>query len=368
MDATTSERAVKILAPFDGDLPGGADLRLDTSPQSLYYRLRDARAAARAEERTADNDPSAGSALSAHWKTVQELAIEALQSHSKDIEIAAWLAEGLTRHEGLAGLAKGAAIISGLIDHFWDLGLFPAEDPDEPEARLIAVTGLSGQDRDGSLLQPLRKTILFELDDGSPVSLWQYERARDVAALTAAGKKPQSPLPGIPAFEVLESAAQRNGRASLTAVGNDVTAALNAWRAIEESVVRVAGGTAAPSTGRVTALLETLRKTAVRYVAITDVAPAGADTIADGPAVEAEPPALPTTAQTGASRETMLGQILQIAEIFRRAEPNSPLSYTLEEAVRRARLSLPELLREMMPELAQRSSLLNGLGIRPPAE
>lgn len=57
--------------------------------------------------------------------------------------------------------------------------------------------------------------------------------------------------------------------------------------------------------------------------------------------------------------------MLRIAGIFRIREPTSPLSYTLENAVRRARLSWPELLAEVMPDNNARTSVLTGLGIRP---
>src|SRR5277367_6838462 len=95
----------QILQPFAENSASGEDLRLDVTPQSLYFRLRDARSEARAEERLADNDPSAEGGISRHWKTVRDLAIEALGTKSKDLEIAAWLTESLVRSEGLAGLA-----------------------------------------------------------------------------------------------------------------------------------------------------------------------------------------------------------------------------------------------------------------------
>jgi type VI secretion system protein ImpA len=155
----------------------------------------------------------------------------------------------------------------------------------------------------------------------------------------------------------------------LTALGQDATAALRAWKTLEETVRRIATGDAVPSTSRVTALLETLRKTAARYVPIEEAAPsAPAMTVLEGSDVKAEHTIPADVAVKSAGRETMLEQILQIAEAFRRSEPNSPFSYTLEEAVRRARLSWPDLLRELMPELPQRASLLTGLGIRPPTE
>jgi type VI secretion system protein ImpA len=357
--------------PFDGAAPAGDDLRLDATPQSLYFRLRDARAEARAEERTADNDPALGGALSAQWKIVQDLATEALLSRAKDVEIAAWLAESLTRREGLEGFAEAATIITALIARFWDDGLFPPWDADDPEARLIAISGLSGQDRDGSLLQPLRKTVLFEREDGTPITFWEYERSRDVAALLASGQKPQRAA-SVPAFADLEISAQGHGRAALAALGRQLAHAQEAWKGLEEEIARVTTGDETPATGRVTTLLDAMRRVVERYVPASEFTASevpqsaeadAASADANGP--EAEPAVL---VPRPATRDSMLDQILQIAEAFRRTEPNSPLSYTLEDAVRRARLSWPELLRELLPDLPPRASILSGLGIRPPTE
>jgi carbamoyltransferase len=57
----------------------------------------------------------------------------------------------------------------------------------------------------------------------------------------------------------------------------------------------------------------------------------------------------------------------RVAEFFRRTEPHSPLSYTLEEAVRRGRMTLAELLAEVMPDEEARHAMLSRLGIRPEA-
>jgi type VI secretion system protein ImpA len=61
----------------------------------------------------------------------------------------------------------------------------------------------------------------------------------------------------------------------------------------------------------------------------------------------------------------MLRELERIADFFRRTEPHSPLAYTLEEAVRRGRLSWPELLAEVVPDDKVRSGMLVMLGIRP---
>jgi type VI secretion system protein ImpA len=67
-----------------------------------------------------------------------------------------------------------------------------------------------------------------------------------------------------------------------------------------------------------------------------------------------------------ASREDALRALGEIANFFRRTEPHSPLSYTLDEAVRRGRMTWPELLAEVVADTDTRNTILNTLGIRPP--
>jgi type VI secretion system protein ImpA len=64
----------------------------------------------------------------------------------------------------------------------------------------------------------------------------------------------------------------------------------------------------------------------------------------------------------------MLRELARIADHFRRTEPHSPLAYTLDEAVRRARLTWPELVAEVVPDAAARTAMLTMLGIRPPPD
>jgi type VI secretion system protein ImpA len=372
VDQNNHDRQARILAPLADAAPAGEDLRLDAAPRSLYYRLRDARAEARAQERASENDPAAGDAESPHWRTVQDLATEALQTRTKDIEIAAWLTESLTRHEGLAGLAEGATILAGLITQFWNTGLYPTADPDEPAEQLIAVSGLSGAERDGSLLQPLRKIVLFERDDGTPVSFWVYERSKEVSVLLASGQKPKGAAANVPAFADLEATAQSRGRPALLAVGRGVVEALAAWRQLEDAIAGVVTADVAPATGRLRNLLESVRRTVERYVPASELVdtaqvPAAQDG-SDAAQVEEAAPRVVAAPRAAATRDGMLDQVLQIAETFRQNEPNSPFGYTLEEAVRRARLPWPDLLREMMPDPAPRSSILAGFGLKPLAE
>ena len=66
-------------------------------------------------------------------------------------------------------------------------------------------------------------------------------------------------------------------------------------------------------------------------------------------------------------REQALHQLSEIAAWFKRNEPSSPIGFTLDEAVRRARLGWPELVAELVADETARHSLLTSAGIKPPS-
>ncbi len=68
-----------------------------------------------------------------------------------------------------------------------------------------------------------------------------------------------------------------------------------------------------------------------------------------------------------ANREQALKTLEQLAEFFQKTEPHSFLAYTLADAARRGRMSLPELLAEVMQDEGARTAMLTALGIHPRA-
>jgi type VI secretion system protein ImpA len=126
-------------------------------------------------------------------------------------------------------------------------------------------------------------------------------------------------------------------------------------------------GADSPSTRRVRELLEQFSEAVNRYAPEAtegDAAPeaqeAAAGALTEGAAAGGAPARL-------ATRDDALRTLEDLATFFRRTEPNSPLAYTLQDAVRRARLSWPDLLAEVVPDAATRSAILSSLGIQPPA-
>jgi type VI secretion system protein ImpA len=354
-----------LLAPIPGDAPSGTDLRADSSPQSLYYRLRDARAEARAAERAMDADDAA-SAPPPQWQTIRELGIEAIGTHSKDLEIAAWLTEALLRRDGLNGFTAGVRLITGLVENFWD-ELFPLPDEDGIPTRVGPVGGLNGLSGEGTLSQPLRMLPLYLRPDGAPMQLWQFEQSTGLAGIVDPERRQQRIDAGVIPFETAENEARASGAAHFAALKEEAESALAAWRAMSEALDTRAGADA-PPTSRVREVLEKIAGIAAGFAGGggESATQATAAVSGEGTAAAAAGGEFSGVAGTLASREEALRSLAAIAEFFRRTEPLSPLAYTLQEAVRRARMSWPELLEEIVPDIGQRMQILLSLGIKPP--
>jgi type VI secretion system protein ImpA len=349
-----------ILAPLAGDQPTGVDLRQDFAPTSIYFRLRDARAQARDAERQADTQ-GGDEGLPAMWRPVATMAIGALKSTSKDLEVATWLTEALVRIAGLRGLMAGASVIGGLVERHWD-GLFPMPEEGDMEIRVAAVAGLSGQGTDGTLMQPLRKVALFRRPDGSPFSLWQYQAAVELSGITDPARRAQRIDSGVLPFEEVEKEARVAGATHWSAQHELITKTLASWKEMER-VFDEKAGDASPSANRVRDLLEFVAETCRRFAppdATDGAAEMTSATAGDGSAVVATPGSI-----TG--REQALRQVTEIAAWFRRNEPSSPIGFTLDEAVRRARLGWPELVAELVADETARHTLLTTAGIKPPS-
>jgi type VI secretion system protein ImpA len=251
-----------LLAPIPGDAPVGVDLRGDASPQSLYYRLRDARADARASERAAESEDPL-SVPPPEWRTIRDLGIEALAGHSKDLEIAGWLTEALLRSDELRGFTAGIRLMTGLVEDFWD-DLYPLPDEDGIATRVRPVAGLNGQSGEGTLGPALRRVPLFLRLDGSPMPFWQFEQSENLARSADAEIRQRRIDAGVLPFEAVENEARAAGAAHFAVLKAEARSAADAWRALAAALDARAGDDAPPTT-RVSELLERIAEAADRF-------------------------------------------------------------------------------------------------------
>jgi type VI secretion system protein ImpA len=111
-----------LLNPIEGPNPSGANLRYDP----VYDKIKEAR---REEDQPPPGMTERDRKLSDN-PLVIKLATDLLTSKTKDLQIAAWLAEALLKQRGFAGIRDGLALCCGLVEKFWDTVYPELEDGD----------------------------------------------------------------------------------------------------------------------------------------------------------------------------------------------------------------------------------------------
>jgi type VI secretion system protein ImpA len=303
---------------------------------------------------------------------VRRLAVEALTNSTKDFEIAAWLTEALVRQEGLAGLSAGARVLAGLLEQHWDAG-FPQPDEDGLEGRAAPLGGLAGGDTDGTVMQALRRASLFRRPSGEGFSIYQYEASADTAGISDETRREQRFSQGVIPLETAETEAKfdRPGLRAMAVLAKETRAA---WQLFQDQL-DARFGYDSPPTRRVAEVLDRMAEVAIRLGGAPEEG-GGMMVAEDGSPAAPGQPAMAVAGMGGAivlpgfnlaGREQALKTLEQLAEFFQKTEPQSFLAYTLSDAVRRGRMSLPELLAEVMQDEGARTAMLTALGIHPRA-
>lgn len=346
-----------LVTPISADNPVGTDLRRDTSPRSLYSRIRDARKAARAAERNSLFDENSTEA-DEYWRQVFELAPQVLKDNTKDLEIACWYTEALVRKAGFGGLRDGFNLIRRLIETFWD-GIYPLPDEDGIETRVAALTGLNGEGAEGVLIAPIRTIFITEGNQtGRRFSYWQYKQALDAQRLTdEQGRAEQISKNGFN-LDDIQAAVNQSSQAFYVNLRDDVRDALDEYKRIDQLLTERCGTQDSPPTSNIVNILADTLSTInhiARDILPEPETPAGAEAVdASGNAIVSGPIK---------SRADALKQLSHIAQFFRRTEPHSPLSYIIEKTVRWGEMSLGELIRELIPDSGSRSTYSSLTGV-----
>jgi len=120
-----------FLQPVSETLPAGEDLRF--SPEWAHIQqLRRAGSAA--------GIAAASNAELPDWGEVASNISFLLREKTKDLRLALWLIEAQISVSGVEGLCEGLEILNGLVERFWDRGLYPNEDQEE-RAELLEWLG-----------------------------------------------------------------------------------------------------------------------------------------------------------------------------------------------------------------------------------
>lgn len=358
-----------LLQPINAENETGTDLRIEPPTDNLYYLIKDARTIARTIERQQLQKADLAK-LKSSWQEVIEQAVKALSHHSKDLEMACWLAEALLREQGFAGLRDSFRLIRELVNAYWD-NLYPAEDEDGILTKVAPLTGLNGLESDGTLIVPIAMVPLIQSRTHGSFALWQYQQAIEVSRITDPEKQAQRLASGAISIETLQAAAQECSPLFFKELLNNLTACKEEFSLLDKVLTEKCGMDAPPVSkiqAQLTACIDCVSTFSNEMLVVNESEEITIEVEHDLSVVEStvgfadEKQVAKESKQKKAiaSRDDALQVLLQVAEYFRRTEPHSPLSYMLERTVRWGKLPLPLLLKELVKD-SQALEQLRGL-------
>ena len=348
----------KYLAPCPGDNPAGESLRYE----GTYDSIQDARKEEPAELPQGIWERELKKAT---WDDVKDLCLDALENRSKDIQIAVWLVESLISLHGHAGFKEGLKLLSALSEKFWEEA-YPVIENGDFSGRIAPIVWLNEK---VSLKLKFIPITLPKSMDSKPYSFADWESANLLEKLNV--KDPEA-----------VARAESEGRATRAKFLGSVmftsgTFYLDQARDIEESLKllsdfnelldqKCAGD--APSLNMLKENLENIRGLVNNFLKEKQIEmPEATGHVEEGEA-SADAVAQESSEQLGTlsikSRDEAYRMLSAAADYLLIHEPHSPTPHLVKRAVSWGRMSLTELLRELIQDDSNLRQIFNLLGVK----
>jgi len=340
----------KLLSPISAERPAGESLRYE----GTYDRIREARR---------EDDPGLPQGVwktelrKAQWQTVESLSIEALETRSKDIQIAAWLTEAWLNLYSFGGAARGIEVIRALCESFWD-ELHPGVEGGDLGFRLAPLEWINEK---LSVSMKLRPVTDPDAHGERPYCWADWENASrlDNAALRPIAMKPTPD--GSLTVARFQQSVMLTPTSFFRGLRRDIYALLDACIALEQ-IVDVKAGKSAPGLLKLSAVAESIAAFLDSLLSQRNelsgdppqTVPDGNGMVDDNGDTPPEVAHLPIPSRIR-DRADAYYLLAEAADFLARTEPHSPTPYLVRRAIAWGAMSLDELL----PQLVRNSTELD---------
>lgn len=354
-----------LLTPIPGENPSGESLQY----AGLYDEIREAR--------RADKDVSQG-----EWQTelkvsdfrkVVSLAVPALSTKTKDLQICVWLCEALSNQNGFVGFRDGVRLVREMQETFWDT-LYPEIDEGDMEGRANAIEWLNNQ------LSIEVKKIPFTAGEGFNFIHWfestQFDFPSDVTGLAYAEQervkalRTQAEEEKRKTGDMWRAAKAATNRAFCEQVNLTLEECWNELNALDKLNEEIYDRNQTPGLRDIKKSIEDIRGVVTKV--LEEKREAEPDPIEE---VEVEEPTDGEDGETVTvkkgmavgsgviqSRGDALKRLSELAEYFRKTEPHSPVSYLIQRAVKWGNMPLESWLQDVIKDDNIISTLRQTLG------
>ena len=331
-----------LLAPVSESSPCGDDLEYDAQFMALEQAAR-----GKAEQQFGD---TVVAAEEPDWGSVIDSSIE-LMRRTKDLRVATYLARGLARTGGPAGLGRGLQLLHGLCEKYWDQ-LYPQLDPDDGYDPIMRMNALAPLAHPEAGLKELRDAPCVRTRGGA-IAVKQIEYALSMTE-TPAGQTAPSETEILAAFR--EAADNDPNFVEGTRLASQQANALQTW--LNEKV----GSDQAVDLRPLRVILTAITKLVDQVATVADAAGAeeGGEVAVDGGGAPAGVRAV--AAGELRSREDVVRALDRMIEFLERNEPTNPAPLLLRRAQRLMTMNFLEIIEDMTPDGV--STVRNLAGIR----
>lgn len=341
------------LADLTPDLPCGEDEEYSADFRSLEEAL--------AGQPDAQYGGTVIAATPPDWTLAQALSTTLL-GRTRDLRVAVHYTRSSTVREGFAGLARGLALIEGLLDLHWG-GVHPqldASDGDDPTARVNALSalideaGIVGDLRDVPFVAPRgqRGFSLRELD-------------------VMSGEAPLADGDEMPTLAAIDAAFAHAGIGEARAMSEALSSARASLANIESTLTARVGPSRALDFGALARPLGRIGEFVAARVGVLEPATGGRGSATEtssseegagsGPATHRAAVAGPATPRRIASARDVSEALDAICAYYAECEPSSPLPVLLQRARRLVGKSFIEIIEDVAPDGAHQFRHLGGV-------
>ncbi|WP_129526850.1 type VI secretion system protein TssA [Achromobacter agilis] len=355
-----------LLQPIPGDAPCGADMVFSAE----FDAIREAR---RHDDPHLDQGDWVIDIKEADWPQVISICTIVLRDRSKDVRVAAWLAEAWAKTRGFAGLRDGFLLLDGLCRRYWD-GLHPVPDEGDVQQRVGNLAWLLSRS------QQLVRELPLTQSEGGRLGAALWESASHLA--NAVKRAPQNAAEltrGKLTLEQFDAARRDTPPAFYSELESNLQSCFAAVDVLELTLAERLGDDG-PAFSPVREALKDVTELAHRFardaglLVRADMTPPPAAVPAPS-ATRLEPtltPADHTPVASGPApargplqtRDQALTQLREVAEFFRRTEPHSPVAYLADKAASWGEMSLHLWLRTVLKNDETLSGLEELLGVQ----
>lgn len=353
-----------ILTPIEGESPSGENLR--------YVGTYDEIIEARRQEDTLNQGAWQTDVKMRDFAEVIRIAVPALQTRTKDLQLGVWLAEALAKQHGLVGLRDGLQILAGLQDHFWET-LFPEIEDGDMDGRANAISWF---DEAGAMAA---KQAPITAGDGRSFLDWEdakrFDIPENIEAFDSAEQqryidlKNQAETEGRTTAEMWAKTKAVTRRADCEKFDQLLDECKTAYadlnRVIEEKYDRnqmpgLSGFKKALDDvhSSVKKLLEEKKAEEPRDEDFEQTE----ETIGEDGEVVITTSGVATASGAIQSRRDALKRLADVADFFQKTEPHSPVAYLVQRSVKWGNMPLDSWLQDVIKDESVLSQLRQTLG------